>query len=100
MRDDNNVIGCGGVQRVDDITGEIKRMWVHDEWRGLGLGRRLLAFLETVVDGLDRIVLDTNSSLREAITMYGRSGYNPIERYNDNPYAHHWFEKRPIESDV
>ena len=98
MRDDNNVIGCGGVQRIDDATGEIKRMWIHDEWRGLGLGRRLLVYLETVVDGLDRIVLDTNSSLREAITMYEQSGYTATQRYNDNPYAQHWFEKRVTRS--
>ncbi len=98
MRDDDNVVGCGGVQRVDDATGEIKRMWIHEEWRGLGLGRRLLGFLETVVDGLDRLVLDTNSSLREAITMYERSGYTATERYTDNPYAHHWFEKRVTRS--
>ena len=26
--------------------------------------------------------------------MYGRAGYGPIERYNDNPYAEAWFAKR------
>ena len=25
--------------------------------------------------------------------MYERAGYRRIERYNDNPYAHHWFAK-------
>ncbi len=69
-------------------------MWIHDDWRGLGLGRRLLAYLETAVSGLNRIVLDTNSSLSEAIAMYQRSGYGAAEKYNDNPYAHHWFAKQ------
>lgn len=38
-------------------------------------------------------MLDTNETLVEAIAMYERAGYTPIERYNDNPYAHHWFTK-------
>ena len=37
--------------------------------------------------------LDTNRSLREALQLYRASGYREIARFNDNPYAHHWFEK-------
>ncbi len=89
------VVGCGGVQRVDGDTAEIKRMWVLADERGHGLGRRLLGHLEGVAGSLGyrRVVLDTNESLSEAITMYARAGYRTIERYNDNPYAHHWFAK-------
>lgn len=95
VRSDDEVAACGGVQRVDARTGEIKRMWVDPSWRGLGLGQRLLARLETAAadHGWQRVVLDTNETLTEAITMYQRAGYQPIERYNDNPYAHHWFSK-------
>ena len=95
MRSGDATVGCGGVQCVDDATGEIKRMWIHPEWRGLGLGRRLLARLEDVARdlGRSRVVLDTNSTLNEAISMYERAGYEPIERYNDNPYAQRWFAK-------
>ena len=94
-RCDGGAIACGGVQRHDDRSGEIKRMWVHPDWRGAGVGRRLLDHLEreVVALGLERVVLDTNSSLVEAIAMYERAGYEAIERYNDNPYARHWFAK-------
>jgi GNAT superfamily N-acetyltransferase len=90
------VIGCGGVQAVDAATAEVKRMWIAGSARGLGLGRRLLYELEAVAGdlGYQRVVLDTNGSLTEAISMYERSGYGRIERYNDNPYAHHWFAKQ------
>lgn len=96
VRSDLDVIGCGGVQRLDEETGEIKRMWIHADWRGLGLGRRLLDHLEAVASqlGRTRVVLDTNGTLVEAIAMYGAAGYTEIARYNDNPYAQHWFEKR------
>ncbi len=94
-RSDDRVIACGGVQRHDRVTGEIKRMWVHPAWRGVGVGRRMLDRLErAIVDaGYTRVVLDTNDALTEAISMYARAGYRAIDRYNDNPYARHWFEK-------
>lgn len=95
VRSDHEPVGCGGVQRIDEGTGEIKRMWIHPDWRGLGLGGRLLARLEAVARELGRVrvVLDTNETLVEAIAMYERAGYHSIERYNDNPYAHRWFAK-------
>jgi GNAT superfamily N-acetyltransferase len=89
------VIGCGGIQHHDDATAEIKRMWIDDDSRGVGLGRRLLAHLEGRARdaGRTRVILDTNGVLTEAIAMYRSSGYEPTERYNDNPYAQHWFAK-------
>jgi GNAT superfamily N-acetyltransferase len=93
---DGDVVGCGAIHWIDGDTGEIKRMWVSPARRGIGLGRELLAHLERVVlgSGRTRALLDTNESLTEAIAMYRANGYVPIERYNDNPYAHLWFEKR------
>jgi GNAT superfamily N-acetyltransferase len=83
------------VRELEPGVGEIKRMWVHDEWRGAGLGARLLRRLEDLSIGMGhRLVrLDTNGTLTEAIAMYGRAGYRPIARYNDNPYAQAFFEK-------
>ena len=91
----DDIVGCGGVQWIDGSTGEIRRMWVDPARRGIGLGKRLLGHLESEVQasGRTRVSLDTNSSLAEAISMYRALGYHDIERYNDNPYAHHWFEK-------
>ena len=95
IRSNEETVGCGALQRIDAETAEVKRMWIQLERRGLGLGRRLLATLETTAGelGYQRIVLDTNSELIEAIRMYRSAGYEEIERYNDNPYAEHFFEK-------
>lgn len=92
---DGEPVACGGVQALDAHTGEIKRMWVHPGWRGAGLGSRMLAHLEDRARDLGhrRIHLDTNGSLVEAIAMYDKAGYEPVERYNDNPYAQAWFAK-------
>lgn len=94
-RSAGRVVGCGGVQTIGEGVGEIKRMWVAPDVRGRGLGRRLLEELErrTLELGHHVVRLDTNSHLPEAVAMYRRAGYFEIERYNDNPYPDHFFEK-------
>jgi DNA-binding MarR family transcriptional regulator/GNAT superfamily N-acetyltransferase len=92
---DDEPVACGGVRTLDDGVGEVKRMWVHDAWRGAGLGSRLLRQLEDAARQLGHRVarLDTNETLVEAIAMYDRAGYLRTARYNDNPFATHFFEK-------
>jgi GNAT superfamily N-acetyltransferase/DNA-binding MarR family transcriptional regulator len=89
-------VGCGAVKLHPDAPAEIKRVWVADTVRGLGVGRRLLDQLERYAAerGWTAVRLDTNRNLTEAIAMYRAAGYQEIEPYNDEPYAHHWFEKR------
>ena len=98
---DGEPVACGGLQATAPLAdgrraGELKRMWVHDDWRGAGLGSRLLRHLEDQARALGHRVarLDTNAALTEAIEMYQRAGYRAIDRYNDNPWATHFFEKR------
>jgi GNAT superfamily N-acetyltransferase len=88
-------VGCGALDFLDDTSAEIKRMWISPQIRGIGLGKRLLARLESEARraGRPRVVLDTNGSLTEAIAMYEASGYARTDPYNDNPYAEHWFAK-------
>jgi ribosomal protein S18 acetylase RimI-like enzyme len=71
-------------------------MWVAGPARGLGLGRRLLAELEqrAAEHGVRVVRLETNKSLTEAIGLYRSAGYREVAAFNDEQYAHHWFEKR------
>jgi GNAT superfamily N-acetyltransferase len=87
--------GCGALRTFSPGVGEIKRMWVSPEVRGLGVGRRLLEELECAarVRSLHAVRLDTHAALAQALQLYRSSGYREIPRFNDNPYAHHWFEK-------
>jgi DNA-binding MarR family transcriptional regulator/GNAT superfamily N-acetyltransferase len=88
-------VGCGALKREDRRIGEIKRMWVSSDTRGLGLGRRILEALETHARqfGLRTLRLETNRSLVEAQALYRSCGYIEVAPFNDEPYAHHWFEK-------
>lgn len=88
-------VGCGALKFHDDEPTELKRMWVSPSVRGLGLGRRLLAELESraAEAGATKVRLETNRALTEAIAMYRAAGYREVEPFNDERYAHHWFEK-------
>jgi DNA-binding MarR family transcriptional regulator/GNAT superfamily N-acetyltransferase len=89
-------VGCGALRYRDGPPDEVKRMWVAAPARGLGLGRRILAELEQVARdrGGTAVRLETNQVLAEAISLYTSSGYAEVTPYNDEPYAHHWFEKQ------
>ena len=67
-------------------------MWIAPQARGLGLGRRMLHELEQL--SRTKVArLETNRALQEAIQLYRASGYEEVAPFNDEPYAHHWFEK-------
>jgi DNA-binding MarR family transcriptional regulator/GNAT superfamily N-acetyltransferase len=89
-------VGCGALKFHHDAPTELKRMWVAEAARGLGLGRRLLDELEShAARGPSRVVrLETNETLAEAIALYRSAGYAEVEPFNDEAYAQHWFEKR------
>jgi DNA-binding MarR family transcriptional regulator/predicted GNAT family N-acyltransferase len=93
-------IGCGALRFHGEEPAEIKRMWVAASARGLGVGRRLLDELEQHARRRDvpAIRLDTNRSLVEAINLYRSAGFVEVEPFNDEHYAHHWFEKQLVEA--
>jgi len=88
-------VGCGALKCHSDF-GEIKRMWVNASARGLGLGKRVLQRLEDIArqHRIPILRLETNRALVEAQSLYRGSGYQEVAAFNDEPYAHHWFEKR------
>jgi GNAT superfamily N-acetyltransferase len=95
VRLEGKPVGCGALRTFEAGIGEIKRMWVSPQARGFGVGRKLLEALERCAQALGflSVRLDTNASLSEALRLYRSAGYREIDRFNDNPYAQHWFEK-------
>jgi DNA-binding MarR family transcriptional regulator/GNAT superfamily N-acetyltransferase len=89
-------VGCGAVKHHPGAPSEIKRMWVAESARGLGIARRLLDELErwAIRSGASAARLETNRALVEAIALYRSTGYVEVPPFNDEPFAHHWFEKQ------
>ncbi|SPH16842.1 hypothetical protein DEA8626_00356 [Defluviimonas aquaemixtae] len=88
-------LGCVALKGNGTAAGEIKRLWLAPAARGLGIAKRLMEEAETRARtlGMTRLRLDTNRSLTEAIALYRRLGWHEIAAFNNEPYAHHWFEK-------
>src|SRR5262245_18565839 len=85
-------VGCGAVRRIDTGTGELKRMYVAAEVRGLGVGHALLVSLEAEARrlGLVRIVLETGVRQTRALSLYERNGYTrvpPVGEYVGSPLS-------------
>lgn len=95
-RSNGQPAGCGALKTQAPGIGELTRMWVDRPHRGVGIGARMLDALEAeaVRLGHSAVRLYTERSLSEAQAMYRSRGYVEIPRYNDDPYATHWFEKR------
>jgi ribosomal protein S18 acetylase RimI-like enzyme len=97
-----NPVGCGALKlHADTRIAEIKRMWTAPDVRGLGLGRRLLGLLADEARARDMRVLrlETNHSLTEARRLYETSGFVEVAAFNDETYAHHWFQRDLAEGD-
>jgi len=95
-RIDGRPVACGLLKQLTPRIGYLKRMWVSPSMRGCGFGRRTLEELESHARrlGMTTLRLETNRALTEAIQLYRASGYREVAAFNDERYAHHWFEKR------
>jgi GNAT superfamily N-acetyltransferase len=96
-RQDGVPAGCGGVQFFDMEYGELKRMFVRPQFRGLGLAKLMIKHLEdfTRNQGIQLIRLETGIHQKEAISLYEQSGFQiipPFGEYTDDPLSR-YFEK-------
>ena len=94
-RHDGLPAGCGGVQFYGDKYGEIKRMFVRPQFRGLGLARLMLQHLENYARGQAIYVLrlETGIHQKEAIRLYESSGFGwkryrcPLRKAQETEYS-------------
>jgi GNAT superfamily N-acetyltransferase len=83
---------CGGIHLVGSEYGEIKRMWVRPEFRGLGFAKLMLKQLEEYArsQNVTLVRLETGIHQLEALGLYEREGYYripPFGPYTDDPLS-------------
>lgn len=80
-------LGMGALKRHANGVGEVKRMFVKPEARGLGVGGAILARIEDLArqEGVTRIVLETGSNFDAAKRVYERGGFATCEPVLDYP---------------
>ena len=84
---DNKVIGVAGIRKFENKDCELKRMYVKEEYRGTGIGRKILEYAIELAKKLnyDKIKLDTHESMKPAIKLYMEYGFKEIQQYRYNP---------------
>lgn len=90
-----SAIGCGGLQRLDVDTAEIRRLFLDASARGRGIGHMLLSELESHARrlGYNRVRLTTGDRQPEALHMFQAAGYLEIAPFTDGVFTRHWMEK-------
>ena len=80
---DNVPVGCGAFKPFTETSVEIKRMFVHPDYRGQGIAQEVLTALEKWASELGNkiCVLETGQKQPEAIRLYQKSGYLRIPNY-------------------
>lgn len=83
----DDVAGCAALRRWSDYAGEMKRLYVRNDFRGLGIGKLLILRIldEAKAIGYKSIRLDTLPMMGTAIEMYRAMGFKEIAPYRDNP---------------
>lgn len=101
-KDGEQVLGCCGARYVNADVGELTRVFILQEGRGLGLGAGLIEAVEQAArtTGMRRLRLDVRADLVEAQRLYARLGYREVPAFNDSPYADHWMMKELAPADA
>ncbi len=85
--EDGKAIGGGALRRYDDENIELKRVFVHPEYQGRGIGSKLVSLLVdwAIELGYKRIILETGELLVQSCAVYKKLGFEIIPNYG--PYA-------------
>ncbi len=83
----NKTIGVAGIRKFENNDCELKRMYVKEEYRGLGIGRKILEYAIELAKKMnyDKMKLDTHDSMKVAIKLYHDYGFREIPQYRYNP---------------
>lgn len=84
---DGKAVGCAALRKIYGDTCEMKRLYVRDDYKGLGIGKRLIAMIIEEASRLNYhyIRLDTLPSMKKAQNLYISLGFYDIEPYTYNP---------------
>ena len=79
--------GCVSLKSLDPARGEFKRLYVRPQYRGMKIGRELLAWIvaEAKAVGYRELVCDTMPVMADALAMYERAGFERTEPYSAHP---------------
>jgi len=96
---DEKTAGCIALRKLEEGVCEMKRLYVRDEFRGLGLGKTLIEKLiaEAREAGYKKMRLDTlPDKMAKAVSLYESHGFRQIAPYYHNPYGQTFFMEKSL----
>ncbi len=84
---DGKPVGCVALREFHGKQCEMKRLYIRQSARGLGIGKALVSRIidEARLIGYKEIILDTLPSMIEAQNLYYSFGFHEIPPYRPNP---------------
>lgn len=84
---DGKAAGCVALHKISETICEMKRLYVRNQYRGLGIGRRLINMVIEHASKMDYqfIRLDTLPTMKKAQSLYTSLGFYDIAPYVYNP---------------
>lgn len=81
--ENETAVGCGAIKTFNEISMEVKRMFVPENQRSKGIATIILKELEAWANelGFPKCVLETGLKQPEAIRLYEKNGYAKIPNY-------------------
>jgi ribosomal protein S18 acetylase RimI-like enzyme len=98
IRHDGVPAGCGGIKLFGAEFGEVKRMYVRPQFRGMGFGKLMLDHLTAYAKAHDVTLLRLETGIHQhaAIRLYEQVGFRripPFPPYREDPVSR-CYEKR------
>jgi ribosomal protein S18 acetylase RimI-like enzyme len=86
-KDNDNVVGCVGLRKLDENICEMKRLFVNDKHKGKGIGKKLVEIIieEAKYKNYRKMRLDTLKTMESALKIYYKNNFYEIEPYYNNP---------------
>ncbi len=85
--ENDEAIACAAYRKIGDRICELKRMYIKPDFRGLGIGQKLVEILceKAKLNGYRLMQLDTLDTMLPALKLYRNNGFYDIDAYYHNP---------------
>jgi ribosomal protein S18 acetylase RimI-like enzyme len=86
-KENNEIIGCIGMKKLENNICEMKRLFVKDTYKGNGIGKKLVKIIinEAKLKHYEKMRLDTLDTMKKALKIYYKNNFYKIEPYYNNP---------------
>lgn len=87
VKNKDEIVACVAIKPIEENNCEMKRLYVKPEFRGLGIGEKLVNELIDFAKAanFDKMKLDTLTRLTAAVKLYRKFGFIETKPYVYNP---------------